>query len=137
MSIYDGVVTLAEDDVPVVIELDNGHVRLSASGKEIGDWGADECEINLVADSTYTISVENETLRFVPRQPTLFAAALDDGGERLIEVPALVESNTDTSVSTSGSDDAPPPKPLTVGLFYALCVVTGAGAVWALVEMIL
>ena len=77
MAIYDGVVTLADDDIPVIVELNDGHVRLSASGTEIGDWPADECEISHVNETVFTISAEDETIWFVPNQPSRFAAAVN------------------------------------------------------------
>jgi hypothetical protein len=143
MPIYDGVVTLAEVDIPVIVELDDGHVRLSASGREIGQWPLQECEIVHLEDSTYTISAENETLRFVPSQPSLFGAAVDDGRRRL-EVseeraaPPPPEP-TDEPEGQLGDDvisEAPPPRALTVVLFYALCVLTAVTGIWALIRII-
>lgn len=133
MPIYDGVVTLAEDDIPVVVELDNGHVRLSASGREIGQWRSDECEIVHLENSTYTINAENETLRFVPSQPSLFADAIVSGKPTPEVAPP---SEPKDEPAGDGIAEAPPPRPLTVGLFYALCIVTGGMGVWALVQMI-
>lgn len=144
MPIYDGVVTLAEADIPVIVELDNGHVRLSASGREIGQWPLKECEIVHLEDSTYTISAENETLRFVPSQPSLFGAAVDDG-RRHMEAreeatapphPEPTEEPSDEVVDDDGISEASPPRPLTVTLFYALCVLTAGMGVWALISII-
>ncbi|MFZ0015612.1 MAG: hypothetical protein WAL25_16020 [Acidimicrobiia bacterium] len=160
MPIYDGVVTVAEDDIPVLIELDDDIIRLSASGQEIGEWRTDECEISHVGDSTYNIRAENETLAFIPNQPSLFAAAVNDTGSRHrhlaedvppepepeFELPPELEPD-DGPVTTEpaapaqtapevAAAQAPPPKPVTTGLFYALCVLTVALALWALVSMI-
>jgi hypothetical protein len=154
MPIYDGVVSLAEADIPVIVELDNGHVRLSASGREIGQWPLRECEIVHLEDSTYTISAENETLRFVPSQPSLFGAAVDDGhrhleaGDEISTPPSTAtaeeterltentEEPADVDESEDGFSEAAPPRPLTVGLFYALCVVTAGVGIWALINII-
>jgi hypothetical protein len=134
MAIYDGVVTLAEDDFPVIVELDDEHVRMSASGTEIGEWRTDECLITHVADSTYTITAEDETLSFVPNQPGLFAAALSIDREALA---VAMPSEPDPGPATDdGMREAPPAQPLTMGLFYALCLLTAGLATWALVEMI-
>lgn len=158
MALYDGVVTVADDDIPVIVELDEDHIRLSASGTEIGQWKTDDCLISHVADSTYSISAEDEILSFVPNQPNLFAAALNgdsgNGGaptvsptapapetetepamnlEPVTEVEPVVENS---SVGDDGVKQAPPPKPLTMGLFYALCVVTAGLAIWSLISMI-
>lgn len=168
MPIYDGVVTLAEAHIPVMVELEDGHVRLSASGREIGQWRTDECEIVQVEDGAYNISAENETLHFVPNQPTLFAAAVDEGQRRLERARALppepvddpapaakIELHTETAttepeaegepagagpdtevVGDDGIVEAPPPRALTLALFYALCALTAVMGVWAIVSMI-
>lgn len=132
MAIYDGVVTLAEDDIPVVIELDADRVRMSASGTEIGDWPADECEITRVANATYSIRAEDEIITFVPNQPTLFAAAVNGTVERPQPAVAMPPEPEPTSPVL----EAPPPKPLTMGLFYALCVITAGLALWSLISIV-
>ncbi|MFP3882425.1 MAG: hypothetical protein ACLFRT_00250 [Actinomycetota bacterium] len=136
MAIYDGVVTLADDQIPVIIELDDDHVRLSASGTEIGQWRADECRIDPVDDMTYTITAEDETLEFVPSQPGLFAAALNGASEEPIDTPVQHAQPAPEPVSSASAAEAPPPKPLTMGLFYALCVVTAVLAIWSLITII-
>ena len=134
MAIYDGVVTIAENDIPVIVELDDDNLRMSAAGSEIGHWPIDECEISHVGDSVYTITAENETLRFVPNQPSLFATEVNDGAESPVMTPAPAP---DTGAEpAAGKKEAPPAKPLTMGLFYALCLVTVALAVWALISII-
>lgn len=135
MAIYDGVVTVADDDIPVIVELDEEVVRLSAAGTEIGHWAADECRITHVADTTYTITAEDETLEFVPNQPSLFAAAVNGGSARSA-VPLPPEPEPDVITPTDGVREAPPAKPLTMGLFYALCVTTAALAIWSLISII-
>lgn len=137
MPIYDGVVTLDESDVPVVVELGDDHVRLSASGTEIGEWPADECHIAHVTDTIYSITAEDETLRFVPNQPSLFAAAVNGGTKHAIPVVgSSPEADLEREPVATRDGEAPPPKPLTMALFYALCLVTAALAVWSLVNMI-
>lgn len=137
LPIYDGVVTLDENDVPVTVELGDDHVRLSASGREIGQWRADQCHIAHVTDSIYTITAENQTLQFVPNHPSLFAAAVN-GNVRSPAPAAATSSASDADEATPaiGDREAPPPKPLTMGLFYALCLATAALAVWSLLSMI-
>jgi hypothetical protein len=82
VPIYDGVVTLDQTDVPVIVELDDDYVRLSASGTEIGNWSSDECQIAHIGDTAYAIIAEDETLHFVPNQPGLFAAAVNGETKR-------------------------------------------------------
>ncbi|MGH3649666.1 MAG: hypothetical protein ACRDU9_03075 [Acidimicrobiia bacterium] len=131
MAIYDGVVTLADDEIPVIVELDEERIRMSASGTEIGEWRTDECTIVHLADSMYAITAEEESLHFVPNQPSLFAAAVS-GGEPLVTKPPSPEEEK----ASDGPREAPPPQPLTMGLFYALCLVTLAMAAWALVSIL-
>lgn len=136
MAIYDGVVTLAGDQIPVIVELDDEHVRLSASGTEIGQWPADECRIDHVGNTTYSITAEDETLEFVPSQPKLFAAALNGASGEAIETPVRRPEPGAEPVSSAKAAEAPPPKPLTMGLFYALCLVTAVLAIWSLITII-
>jgi hypothetical protein len=137
LPIYDGVVTLDDSDVPVVVELGDDHVRMSASGTEIGEWPSDECHIAHVSDSIYSITAEDETLRFVPNQPSLFAAAVNDGTRHAVPVVgSSFETDPEPEPVATRDREAPPPKPLTMGLFYALCLVTAALALWSLVSMV-
>lgn len=132
MAIYDGVVTLADDDIPVIVELDDHLLRLSAAGTEIGQWATDEVSIAHVGDTVYTITAEDETLRFVPNQPSLFAAAVNGNSER----SAVPRPPTPEPVPVETVREATPPKPLTMGLFYALCLTTAALAVWSLISLV-
>lgn len=132
MAIYDGVVTLANDDIPVIVELDERRLRLSASGTEIGQWPAEEISITHVGDTTYSITAEDETLQFVPNQPSLFAAAVNGAGDRS-STPVPPEPAPEQPTKTR---EAPPPRPLTVGLFYALCLITAALAIWSLISIV-
>ncbi len=134
MATYDGVVTFADDDIPVIVELDEKRIRLSASGTEIGDWSAAECAISHVTETTYSITAENETLHFVPNQPGLFAAAVNGGATAAVPVPPKEPGQR--LLAADGVTQAPPPKPMTMALFYALCVSTAALAIWSLISMI-
>ena len=142
MAMYDGVVTLADDDIPVIVELDDHYVRMSAGGTEIGHWPADECQITHVSDTAYAITAENETLRFVPNQPDLFAAAVNGAPEttylakRAEPEPESAPKAKSAPTADDGVREAPAPQPLTMGLFYALCLTTAALAVWALISII-
>jgi len=133
------MVTLDKTDVPVIVELDEDYVRLSASGTEIGNWSADECQIAHIGDTAYAITAEDETLHFVPNQPGLFAAAVSGASREPVPPPADPAPTSAGPVThvADTSDDAPAPKPLTMGLFYALCVTTAALALWALVSLVL
>ena len=134
MPIYDGVVTLDQTDVPVIVELDGDYVRLSASGTEIGNWSSDECQIAHIGDTAYAIIAEDETLHFVPNQPGLFAAAVNGGDPR---ASVSLSPEPAPEPTALGAREAPAPKPLTMGLFYALCLTTAALALWSLVSIVL
>ncbi|HUG32152.1 MAG TPA: hypothetical protein VMM14_04600 [Acidimicrobiia bacterium] len=144
MAIYDGVVSLADDEIPVLVELGQDHVRMSAGGAEIGHWPTAECHIAHIEDGVYTITAEDETLRFVPNQPTLFAAAVNGSPEAPL-VTVAPEPEREPGEREPGSPEpdagvamgeAPPARPLTMGLFYALCFTTAALAVWALISIL-
>jgi hypothetical protein len=137
LPFYDGVVTLDESDVPVIVELGDDHIRLSASGTEIGDWPSEECHIAHVSDSIYSITAEDETLRFVPNQPTLFAEAVNGNGRDLAPAArAPAEAEVAREAPATAKQEAPPPKPLTMALFYALCLITAALGLWSLVSIV-
>lgn len=139
MAIYDGVVDLAGDEIPVIVELHDDYVRMSAGGAEIGHWPADECAIAHVGDTVYTITAENETLRFVPNQPALFAGAVNGAlGTPAVGTPTVATPPEPDPAPErdDGVREAPPPKPLTMGLFYALCVATAALAIWSLISIV-
>lgn len=140
MSIYDGVVTLDQTDVPVIVELNDEYVRLSASGTEIGNWSAQECHIAQIDDSAYSITAEDETLHFVPNQPGLFAAAVNGGVSYVAPLPERAErpsKSESRSDADAGARTASSPRPLTMGLFYVLCLTTAALAVWAVISIVL
>ena len=137
MSIYDGVVTTDEDDVQVILGVDEDKIRLSAGGSEIGEWSAEDCSIDAVGNGTFTITAEDETLTFVPNNPTIFAAAID--GRRVPDQMAeeTVEESTESAVVTSiEADQIPDAKPVTMVVFYALAAVTAVLGLWALINII-
>lgn len=147
MPAYDGVVTVAEDDIPVIVELGDDIVRLSASGREIGEWRTGEYEIRHLGDSTFAIQAENEILEFIPSQPTDFAAAVNGGlpgtdakpadEPSAILPPAVSEPTTEAEPAPKPRvGEAPPPRATTMGLFYALVLVTAALGIWAVISLI-
>ena len=82
LAMFDGVVALTDNDVPVIIELDADTVRLSASGAEIGEWSTDECDITRSDETTFLIHAEADSLPFVPTQPGAFAGAVGLSDEK-------------------------------------------------------
>lgn len=145
MPQYDGVVSLEQDEVEVVIDLHPDRVHLRAGELEIGDWAAGECAIASLGDGVYAITAENQSLRFVPRNPGLFEDGLNHGtGYGLSPAPDAEGSDHEQGrhIKTRPPQtglvrelEAPPPRPLTVALFYSLAAVTGAMAIWALFSL--
>lgn len=137
MSLFDGVVTVEDDQVPVIIGLEEDGLRMSSGGAEIGEWTDGEYTIDHDGSGTYTITAEDESLRFVPSNPALFAAGLGEG-----DAPADAGDATQTAPPRSASvpivpadGDSPEPKPATVIAFYAIAGLTGALGLWALVSL--
>ena len=132
MPIFDGVVTIEDNPVPVIVGVEPEGLRLSANGNQIGEWAAGEFSITERGHGIYAITADNETLEFVPNRPDLFAAGVGKPvsppkREERLEVDAIVEP-TDTDI-------APPPQPLTRALFYTLAGTTAALGLWALYNL--
>lgn len=128
MPLYDGVVSVNDGDIGVIIGIEEDRIRLSAGGSEIGDWDISDCAIELVEDGVYAITAENESLRFVPNQPSLFAqaVALEDAPEEP-EVPV---------VHHLGSDDGAVREGLTTRvLIWAAAIVAGGLGIWAFISL--
>lgn len=134
VSLYDGVVTLDDVDVPVIIGLEEDRIRMSSGGAEIGEWADGEYSIDVADNGAYTITAENESLRFTPTDPLLFAAGLNGGSTPLPE-SSEEPAGPPRVAQTAPDGDAPEPKAITVGVFYALAGVTGALGLWALVSL--
>lgn len=146
MAIYDGIVSIGDEDVHVILGVDDDKVTLSSGGSEIGVWPVDEVEIDHIGDGVYTITAESESLRFVPSDPSRFALGFGSEDPAVTEMDAApndaraVEAGGATAhrpPPNAGSREAPPPRPVTKVLFYALAGVTGALGLWALVSLIL
>lgn len=145
MPRYDGIVNLDQDEVEVIIGLDPDRVHLRAGDLEVGDWAAEECFIAHLGEGVYSITAENESLRFVPRDARMFEEGLNHGtGYGLSSAP-----NPETMERQRGrharpvetttrvlENEAPPPKPLTRVLFYALSAATAALGVWAFLSIV-
>jgi hypothetical protein len=141
---YDGIVSLEQDEVEVVIDLHPDRVHLRAGTVEVGDWGADECTIAHLGEGVYSITAENTSLRFLPRNPRLFEDGLNHGtGYGLSPAKDAGESadkhgrhvKVVPQARGAKETEAPAPKPLTVALFYGLATLTAALAIWALLTI--
>jgi hypothetical protein len=134
------VVAFDDNRVPVIVGVEDDIIRLSADGHEIGEWTGEECTILYEGDGVFTINAEDETLRFLPRDPKSFAAAID-GGAMLKSTPTAGSAAQDESATrgerSAAWAEAPAPKRITKILFYLIAAVTAALGLWALVSLVL
>lgn len=143
MAIYDGFVSLGEDDVHVILGIEDDTVTLSSNGAEIGSWGSDEISIRYRGSGTYTITAEDETLEFVPNDQDLFAIRF---GEISDDQPGPPANGSGRHARAAGKgpeataanvEEAPPPKQVTKIAFYALVGLTVFLGLWAVVSLIM
>ena len=141
MTLYDGVINLDNNQISVIIGFEDAVLRMSSGGAEIGEWAESEYSIDHVGDGVYTITAESEALEFTPNNPGLFAARLNGEVAPIPEGEAEQSETEDgpgkveDSVAPENPDVAPPPTPVTLVAFYALVALTGALALWALVNL--
>ncbi|MCI0424691.1 MAG: hypothetical protein L0Z49_05270 [Actinobacteria bacterium] len=133
MPIYDGVITIEGDRVPVIVGVEPDRLRLSANGTEIGEWVAGEFKIDHRGDGVYTITADDETIEFVPNRPDLFAAGVGRG--EAVERSRVADPEPEPVLGT-GDDTVPPPQALTRALFYTLAGTTAALGLWALYRLL-
>jgi hypothetical protein len=143
VTIYDGVINLDDNQFPVIIGFEGAGIRMSSGGAEIGEWAEGEYSIDDNGGGVYTITAESEALQFVPNNPRLFAARLNGGVPPTQEVAAdhseaesALSESVNEPVTRENRDEAPPPKPLTLVVFYALAGVTLALGLWAVVSLL-
>lgn len=137
MAIFDGVVTVDDNEVPVIIGLEEDGIRMSANGTEIGEWAIGEFSIDHRGDGVYTITADNESIRFVPNRPDLFAVGVGHPREEAAPAARVEEPGKHIAEPTSDDGQAPPPHNLTRALFYTLAGTTAALGVWALFRLFL
>jgi hypothetical protein len=142
VTLYDGVINLDDNQISVIIGFENAGIRMSSGGSEIGEWAEGEYSIDHNGGGVYTITAESEALQFVPNNPRLFAARLN-GEVAPNPEPVAEHSETESVLSEAveelarpeNRDEAPPPKPMTMVIFYALTGVTVALGLWAVVSL--
>jgi hypothetical protein len=138
LSIFDGVVMLDDAEVPVIVGLSDGAIRMSSGGKEIGEWPDGEYVIDSQGNGAFMITAENETLEFRPARPDQFAA-----GVRIPITaptpPPIHEPTVETATlpkSASTHEEGPAPKQVTRVAFLALAGTTAFLGLWALVRIV-
>lgn len=152
MQIFDGVVTLADADVPVIVGLTDGSLRLSSNGEDIGEWVSGEFAVSRLDDGAFAIRAESDVLRFVPSEPDRFASSVNGqpGGASSADMPLLHgrhEPPQETPLVSSrplvvaepvspGTATPEAPGLMTMVGFYGLVALTAGLGLWALFNMI-
>jgi hypothetical protein len=135
LPIFDGIVTVNEDLVPVIIGVEDDGIRMSTNGTEIGEWPTGEFTIDHRGDGVYTITADNESLLFTPNRPDLFAVGLGHPVEP-DKPPVETGGTSDTAIAAPPGQEAGSPQPITRALFYTLAGTTAALGVWALLRLV-
>lgn len=127
LNTFEGRVPLENDEVPVIVDIDET-LRLSSNGTAIGEWSEGEFYISDDGDGVYTITAENEILRFIPSQPDLFAHSVrvDTVPVGRHEAPAI-----DRPSSLALPDPSPRLSPTLRILFVLLVAATAGLGGWA------
>lgn len=145
MHMFDGIITLEDTEIPVVVGFDSTVLRLSSNGAEIGEWSPGEYAIDLVREGVYSITAENESLYFVPSQPKLFAQGLtaEMAGRGSFESPNVGRHTVIPAVIPTVTPPIPyrappassPSSPMVRLGFYALSALTVGLGIWAAYNM--
>lgn len=138
MTTFPGAVAFEDDLVPVTVGIDIDKITLISGEVEIGEWPAAECTFVEKGDGSWVIEAEDDAVFFLPDDPGTFAQGL--AGHLIIDGDALTDAMRGTRASTDATTftvpEGPAPKLLTVVGFYALCAVTLAFGVWALLSLL-
>lgn len=129
LSEHQGVIALGDQTIQVTIGIDDVEVHLTTEDTEVAKWTHDECRIIESGSGTFLIEAENDSLPFIPRDPTGFARVL-------VSAVAPMRRRAGRQVPRADTESAPPPKPRTLVGFYALSALTAGLGLWALWTMI-
>ena len=135
MPLFDGVVELDGEQIPVILGVEEGGISLSSNGTEIGEWTEDEYRLEALGADSFRIAADDDALTFRPYRPDAFARTV--GIVREAPVPSPARTAPAPAPTGDGVPTAPPPKPLTRALFLTLAGTTAFIGVWALVQLIL
>lgn len=135
MPLFDGVVELDGEQIPVILGVEEGAIRLSSNGTEIGEWTEDEYRLEAIGSDSFVIAADDDALTFRPFRPDAFARTV--GIVR--EPPAPPKARTAATApqpTGDGVPSAPPPRALTRALFLTLAGTTAFLGIWALVQLV-
>jgi hypothetical protein len=125
MTTFPGVVTLNDDNVPVMVGLDEERITLVSGEVSIGEWLAGEYEVIDLGSGTFMIEAEDDSIPFLPDDPGSFARGLYRE-----PVPATVADQS-RSMDSIDIKDGPPPQSATLVGFWLLVALTAALGIWA------
>ena len=128
MTTFPGVATLKEDNVPVMVGLDDEKITLVSGEVSIGEWLAGQYEVIDLGAGEFVIEAEDDSIPFVPDDPSGFALGI----QRDTETPTEAERAPGALEVKEG----PPPKPATVAAFWVLAVITTALGIWATLSLL-
>ncbi|HSJ85476.1 MAG TPA: hypothetical protein VLA91_16870 [Acidimicrobiia bacterium] len=125
MTTFPGVVTLNDDNVPVMVGLDAERITLVSGEISIGEWLAGEYEVIDLGSGTFVIEADKDSIPFLPDDPGSFARGLHRE-----PVPATV-SDRSAPMDSIEIKEGPPPKSATLVAFWLLVALTTALGIWA------
>lgn len=130
MTTFPGVVTLDDDDVPVMVGLDDEKITLVSGEVSIGEWLAGEYEVIDLGSGTFVIEADDDSIPFLPDDPGSFARGLHRE-----PVPATVADDS-RSMDSIEIKDGPPPRLATLVGFWLLVALTTALGIWAAIGLL-
>lgn len=76
MTAYSGRLWVNREWLDVAISVDDVQVRFEAYGKDLGAYSRDDVNIRFDGEQHFALTVEDETLLFLPEARSAFAAAI-------------------------------------------------------------
>ena len=124
MTAYSGVATVANDHVPIRVDLDEEKISLVSGEVSIREWVAGDYQVIDLGSGEFVIEADNDSIPFVPDDPSRFAAVVRS------------ETTPDKARDVWEIKIGPPPKPLTLVLFWILAAFTAALGTWGLISLL-
>ncbi|MGH8951846.1 MAG: hypothetical protein ACRDX9_10500 [Acidimicrobiia bacterium] len=130
MTTFEGVATLHDDNVPVMVGLDDEKITLVSGEVSLGEWLAGEYSVVDLGSGAFVIEAEDDSIPFLPDDPGGFARGINRK-----PVPDGAPDPT-RSLDTIVIKEGPPPQTLTLIAFWVLAVVTAALGIWAVISLL-
>ena len=92
MTTFPGVATLKEDNVPVMVGLDDEKITLVSGEVSIGEWLAGQYEVIDLGSGEFVIEAEDDSIPFVPDDPSSFALGIQGDAETPVSGRPIVRS---------------------------------------------